>query len=117
MRGSSAIGCLDIVLSVIKANDRASEPLSEKQSAGASPGRNVKNVAVLAELQELSESFGQFQAAGMKRIAQEQPGKVALVKIGAALLDCGGARSIGRFHFSTCTRRADVKLKVTGLGT
>ena|SRR5215472_8228937 len=117
MRGSSGMGCLDIVLSVIKANDRASELLSEKESAGASSGCNVKNVAVLAELQELAESFGQFQAAGMKRIAQKQFGKVALVKIGATLLDCAGARSIGRFHFSTCTRWVDVKLKVTGLGT
>src|SRR5215469_14976737 len=53
----------------------------------------------------------------MKGIAQQQLGKVALVKVGTALLDCRGARYIRQFHFATCAIWLEVKSKVTGFGS
>jgi hypothetical protein len=59
----------------------------QKQRTGAGATGHIQNAAPRRELQQLAEALGQFQASGMKRVAQQEFGYVTFVKLCAALLD------------------------------
>src|SRR5258707_2787796 len=78
---------LDVLLSIVDAQNLASKFLRQENRGCSFATGYIENTSCGIQAQHAPELSRQLQAARVERVAQEKPGQVALVQVGAALLN------------------------------
>jgi hypothetical protein len=80
-------GSLDVLRPIVDAQNLASKFLRQENRGCSFATGYIENTACGIQAQHAPELFRQLQAARVEGVAQEKPGQVALVQVGAALLN------------------------------